>query len=129
MGTHPIFESDFDCLTEMMIDNFNVVWQAKFKALVMVILVIVVWRYSTTENPIDESHIVTVKNDIAIEPKFVKRKKILKRACRFLNKIIGVWISGSMHDLIYFHGLILDTKNTDNDIEDFLSNFNSPGTI
>jgi len=26
MGTHPIFESDFDCLTDLRVEIRNVVW-------------------------------------------------------------------------------------------------------
>ena len=111
-----------------MIDKFNGLWQIKSKVLVIVILVVFVCRYTITgsEDLIlrnDLSHIETIENDSVIEQSFARRRQILKRACRYLNKIIGVWISGSIHDLIHFHGLILNTTTTDDDINDFLSDF------
>ena len=58
-----------------------------------------------------------------IEQLITRRKNTLKRACRFLNEIIGIWISGSIHDLLYFHELLMNSTNSDDDIETFLLSF------
>ena len=58
-----------------------------------------------------------------IEQLITRRKNTLKRACRFLNGIIGVWISGSIHDLLHFHELLMNSTNSDDDLEAFLSSF------
>ena len=58
-----------------------------------------------------------------IEQLITRRKNALKRACKFLNGIIGVWISGSIHDLIHFHELLMNSTNSDDDLETFLSSF------
>ena len=67
--------------------------------------------------------IKTVENDMTIEQLITRRKNALKRACRFLNGIIGIWISGSIHDLLYFHELLMNSTNSDDDIETFLLSF------
>ena len=58
-----------------------------------------------------------------IEQLITRRKNTLKRACRFLNGIIGIWISGSIHDLLHFHDLLMKSTNSDDDLETFLSSF------
>ena len=58
-----------------------------------------------------------------IEQLITRRKNTLKRACRFLNGIIGIWISGSIHDLLHFHDLLMNSTNSDDDLETFLSSF------
>ena len=65
------------------------------------------------------------KNDLEIERSFIKRRELLQKSCRYLNKILGVWISGSIDDLINFHGLLFNSTISDNVIEDFLSPFES----
>ena len=72
-----------------------------------------------TSDPIE---IKTVENDMIIEQLITRRKNTLKRACRFLNGIIGIWISGSIHDLLHFHELLMNS-NSDDDLETFLSSF------
>ena len=67
--------------------------------------------------------IKTVENDFTIEQSIARRKNILKRTCRYLNGIIGVWISGSMHDLIHLHELVMNSTNSDDNLEAFLSSF------
>jgi len=71
----------------------------------------------------DLIEIKTAENDMIIEQLITRRKNILKRACRFLNGIIGIWISGSMHDLLQFHELLMNSTNSDDDLEAFLSSF------
>ena len=58
-----------------------------------------------------------------IEHSITRRKKALKRACRFLNGIVGLWISGSIPDLFQFHELIFNSTISDNDLEAILSRF------
>ena len=67
--------------------------------------------------------IKTVENDFTIEQSIARRKNILKRTCRYLNGIIGVWISGSIHDLIHLHELLMSSTNSDDNLEAFLSSF------
>ena len=71
----------------------------------------------------DFIEIKTVENDMIIEQLITRRKNTLKRACRFLNGIIGIWISGSIHDLLHFHDLLMKSTNSDDDLETFLSSF------
>ena len=108
----------------------------KMKFLMVSIFIAFLWRFNTTqernfvmtfENRIESDYInrETVDNDFTIEQSFARRKQVLKRACRYLGKIIGVWISGSIQDLIHFHGLLYSTMNSDNDLEDFLLRFES----
>ena len=63
------------------------------------------------------------QNELEIERSFTQRRELLQKSCRYLNKILGVWISGSITDLIDFHGLLFNSTISDNVIEDFLSPF------
>ena len=58
-----------------------------------------------------------------IEQSITRRKNTLKRACRYLNEIVGVWISGSIQDLLHFHELLTNATNLDDDLDAFLSSF------
>ena len=71
----------------------------------------------------DLVYIKPAENDLIIEQSIARRKHTLKRSCRYLNGIIGVWISGSIKDLLHFHELLMNSTNSDDDLEAFLSSF------
>ena len=99
---------------------------------ILLLLVIFAWRVTK----IQESQITMIvgnnvesgltdpevfQNELEIERSFTQRRELLQKSCRYLNKILGVWISGSITDLIDFHGLLFNSTISDNVIEDFLS--------